>query len=214
VARWTLLPSLRITVAELRRSDEGEWTLHLGEDADDADRNEAHDEALPRYLTAVDPAFSDAEGACESEFVKGLLRIGSMQDAGWDPYETTLVAIPAMIALHARIPGAETPENYAASRHLVSLDLRPHHRGVRSLRGHRGHARHFAGVDVIRAYRARTALDAACVTREAAAESATPGVLAAVPTRVAAPRPHHPPAALRALDGVFPRVEERRLAGG
>jgi uncharacterized protein DUF763 len=39
------------------------------------------------------------------------------------------------------------------------------------------------------------------------------GVLAAVPARVARAGPDHPPAALRALDGVLPRVEEGRLAG-
>jgi len=42
---------------------------------------------------------------------------------------------------------------------------------------------------------------------------AAPRVLPAVPARVAAPGPHHPPAAFGALLGVVPGVEERRLAG-
>src|SRR5215210_5883238 len=41
---------------------------------------------------------------------------------------------------------------------------------------------------------------------------ATPRVRPTVPARVAAAGANHPPATPRALDCVFPRVEERRLA--
>jgi hypothetical protein len=100
----------------IERDDDGVWTLarELGETP-----NEPYDEALPRYLTLFDKAFTKASDACESEFVKALIRVGSAQDAGWDPYETTLDAIPAMTKLHDEIPPDETGwTNFYAARHL------------------------------------------------------------------------------------------------
>ena len=85
--------------------------------SDGNDRNHAFEEAVPRYLNAFDPAFAKAEEVDEAEFVKALLRVRSMQDAGWDPYETTLRAVPAMMKLHALIP--EGDEWYETSRHLA-----------------------------------------------------------------------------------------------
>jgi hypothetical protein len=102
-------------MAELGRGEDGVWTLHR-EDDEAADRNDVHDEALPRYLTAFDGAFTKAEKACESEFVKALLRVGGVQDAGWDPYESTRRAIPAMIGLHQQVP--DGPDYFETTRHL------------------------------------------------------------------------------------------------
>ncbi len=90
-------------VAEFRRSKDGVWTLHLDE-TDKRGRNDLHDDAVPRYVDAFDAAFAQAQERCEAEFVKALLRVWKMQDAGWDPYETTLRAIPAMAELHELIP--------------------------------------------------------------------------------------------------------------
>jgi hypothetical protein len=104
-------------VAEFRREDDGTWTVTLDDTDPQDDRNEVYDEAVPRYLTAFDPAYTRARETCESEFVKALVRVSSLQDAGWDPYETTLRAIPLMQQLHAMIPSGD--EHYETSRHLA-----------------------------------------------------------------------------------------------
>lgn len=98
------------------KGEDGVWTMTLDE-TDGQDRNAVYDEALPRYLNAFDPAFVRAAEADEADFVKALLRIWSMQEAGWDPYETTLRAVPAMQTLHALIPGSD--DWYETSRHLA-----------------------------------------------------------------------------------------------
>jgi hypothetical protein len=103
-------------MATFERAEDGVWTVTLDE-TDGADRNAIHDEAVPRYLTTFDPAFDKAAEADEAEFVKALLRIWSVQDAGWDPYETTLRAVPAMQKLHALIPAGD--EWSDVSRHLA-----------------------------------------------------------------------------------------------
>jgi hypothetical protein len=94
----------------------GKWVATL--DASDTP-NEPYDEAVPRYLNAIDPAFERASDACESEFVKALLRVRSMQDAGWDPYETTLEAIPAINKLHNEIPKDTGWADFYTARHLI-----------------------------------------------------------------------------------------------
>jgi hypothetical protein len=103
-------------VARYSRQDDGTWIVERDE-LDSGDRNDVYDEAVLRYLAAFDPAFNKAYEACESEFVKALIRVSSMQDAGWDPYQTTLRAIPAMLQLHALIP--EGPDHHETSRHLA-----------------------------------------------------------------------------------------------
>jgi hypothetical protein len=98
------------------RSEDGVWTMTLDE-SDARDRNAIYDATIPQYLTAFDPAFARALEADETEFIKALLRIVGVQDAGWDPYDTTVRAIPAMMKLHALIPpGDEWSET---SRHLA-----------------------------------------------------------------------------------------------
>lgn len=101
---------------QLRQGDDGVWTLHFEDDEIPDERNAAHDEALPRYVTAFDRVFTKAKDACESEFVKALLRVGGLQDAGWDPYESTQRAIPAMVAVHERLPHG--PDYFETARHL------------------------------------------------------------------------------------------------
>ncbi len=103
-------------MATFSREDDGVWTVTL-DDTDAPDRNEVHDEAVLRYMTTFDKAFTAASDKCEAEFVKALLRVWSMQDAGWDPYETTLRAVPAMVRLHDLIPSDD--KDYETSRHLA-----------------------------------------------------------------------------------------------
>lgn len=102
-------------MVDVTRDEAGVW--HLDRNAAEQP-NPPYDEALPRYLTAFDAAFVGAAALCESEFVKALLRVGSMQDAGWDPYETTLEAIPAMNKLHDQIPTDTGWPDFYAARHL------------------------------------------------------------------------------------------------
>jgi hypothetical protein len=103
-------------MALFSRDESGIWTMTL-ERGDAEDRNEAHDEAVVRYMTIFDKAFTKASQTCEAEFVKALLRVWRLQDAGWDPYETTSRAIPAMVMLHALIPAEDG--DYETSRHLA-----------------------------------------------------------------------------------------------
>src|SRR5215471_315191 len=82
-------------MARLEREKTGVWTLIREED--DEGRNADHDEALPRYLTALDPVFTRAREQSEFELILTLLRVRGLQDAGWHAYQTTLRAIPAVI---------------------------------------------------------------------------------------------------------------------
>ena len=61
------------------RDESRVWTMTL-EPSDVQDRNEEHDEAVVRYMTIFDKAFTKASETCEAEFVKALLRI--MEDVG------------------------------------------------------------------------------------------------------------------------------------
>jgi hypothetical protein len=101
-------------MARLERDEHGVWTLHLEEG--DEGRNADHDEAAPRYLTALDPVVERARERSEFEFIYTLLRVRGLQAAGWDAYETTLHAIAAMRKLHDDI--AAIDENFETARHL------------------------------------------------------------------------------------------------
>lgn len=85
---------------------------------EDADREVAESshpsyfEALPRYLTALDPAFERAREVSEFNFLLSIFAVRGMQDAGWDPYETTVRAIGAIRDVHRQIDGE-------ANRHLA-----------------------------------------------------------------------------------------------
>ncbi len=96
------------------RNDDGMWVLRVDDHeqlkADEA--NPVYLEALPRYLTALDPAFTRARARCEFEFLLSLFRVRGVQDAGWDPYETTLRAIPALVKVQDQI------QEFEVGRHL------------------------------------------------------------------------------------------------
>lgn len=72
----------------------------------------AYMDAVPRYVQALDPLFAKAREVSEFEFLMSLLRVRSMQDTGWDSYETTLRAVPAL-----RDAG-NSLKTFEASRHL------------------------------------------------------------------------------------------------
>jgi hypothetical protein len=91
------------------RDEDGKWTLKA-EDHDDL--HPAYVEALPRYLTRFDPAFTRARDRCEFEFLLSLFRVKGVQDPGWDPYRTTLRAIPALLRVHREI------KDFEVARHL------------------------------------------------------------------------------------------------
>ncbi len=98
----------------LKRNEQGVWTVEF-DDADQEAIERSHPsyyDALPRYLTALEPAFERAKEASEFNFLLSIFAVRGMQDAGWDPYETTVRAIDAIRTLHQREIDGET------SRHL------------------------------------------------------------------------------------------------
>ena len=95
----------------LERSDDGVWTATQDTSSPG---NRTHPdllEALPRYLTAFDPAFTWARAKSEGDFILTLLGMRGMQDAGWEPYETTLKVIPSMARLHSRLESEEDTQH-------------------------------------------------------------------------------------------------------
>ena len=76
-------------MASARRDEHGRWEI-VTEEGD----HETYNTWLGRFFNALDPIFSRAKEASEFEFILCLLRIRGMEDGGWDPYETTLRAIP------------------------------------------------------------------------------------------------------------------------
>lgn len=99
---------------QLTRDKDGTWspTVEGHEQSRVNASHPAYLEALPRYMTALDPAFTRARERCESEFIISLLRVRDTQDAGWDPYETTLRSIPALIKVFGQI------DDFEVKRHL------------------------------------------------------------------------------------------------
>lgn len=68
--------------------------------------------ALPQYLTAFDSLARLAKSVDEAQSILALLGVRGMQDAGWDPYETTIQAIKAATRLH------NEADDRLAARHL------------------------------------------------------------------------------------------------
>jgi hypothetical protein len=99
----------------LERTEDGIWRT-VGSRGRAQLGDSIHDEALVRYLTAFDPAFTRARDESEFEFILTLLRVRGVQDAGWDPFVSTREAIDAVRGLHERI--AVRDENFAVARHL------------------------------------------------------------------------------------------------
>src|SRR3954453_2811154 len=95
----------------LMRAVGGTWSF---ENVSDDERRLKPDyiDALPRYLTALDPVFERAQSKNEFEFILSLLAVRGLQDAGWSPYETSLAAIDSMVALH------NETSDFKTGRHL------------------------------------------------------------------------------------------------
>lgn len=98
----------------LMRDSDGTWKITIA-DHERSRANKSHPaymEALPRYLTIFDALFSRAREKSEFMFLWSLFGIRGSQDAGWDPYETTVRAIPALLKVHDGI------QEFEAARHL------------------------------------------------------------------------------------------------
>jgi hypothetical protein len=99
----------------VHRHDDGTW--HLVNPRRNPELGDSiHDEALARYLTAFDPAFTRAKEECEFEFILTLLRVRGVQDAGWDPFDSTRDAIAAVRRTGNKI--SRRPRNFVGARHL------------------------------------------------------------------------------------------------
>jgi len=98
----------------LRRDENGVWSGEV-DDSDGPEAEKLHPayvEAVPRYLNCFDPVFTRARERDELQFLFSIFRVRGVQDAGWDPYETTLRAIPAIVSLYQGTNDSE------AARHL------------------------------------------------------------------------------------------------
>lgn len=92
------------------RSETGVWTLAPADG--EIPPSAVFCTRLLRYLHAMDQAFVAAADRCECEFILALLRVRGEEAAGWDPFETTLRAIPALTDLH------DTVTDFETARHL------------------------------------------------------------------------------------------------
>ena len=95
----------------LTRDESGIWTSRLNE-SEVGRINALYAEAMPRYLTIFDEVFNAAKRMNELEFLFCLFRVKGVENAGWDPYQTTLESMPALL------DGANTIQNDTAARHL------------------------------------------------------------------------------------------------
>ena len=91
----------------LMRDNDGHWTLEVEEDerATFESSHESYQEALPRYLNALDPVFRLAKQRSEVNFIWSMLAIREMADAGWDPYETTQNLLSSVQDLNRSLEG-------------------------------------------------------------------------------------------------------------
>lgn len=98
----------------LFRDDDGTYRLELDEEEARTPEQwtSGYSEALPRYLTALDAAFVGARQRSEFQYILTLLRVRGVQDAGWDPFETTVAAMDSIRHL------AATVTDYGTQRHL------------------------------------------------------------------------------------------------
>lgn len=95
----------------LRRDENGVWTADINE-AEDGIIVAEFAEAMPRYLTILDEVFDAAKSMNELEFLFSLFRDRGAQNAGWEPFQTTLESIPALLECANKI------EDDSVSRHL------------------------------------------------------------------------------------------------
>lgn len=69
----------------LYKEESGKWKA----DKIPEDFNPIYADSLERYFNYLDPLFEQAQKTSEFEFILSLLSIHGLQDAGWDPFETT-----------------------------------------------------------------------------------------------------------------------------
>jgi hypothetical protein len=93
---------------------DGSWIVTTDPEDSQEPGSRYYRETFERYLNAFDAAFTRAGERSEFEFIACLLQVRGLQDAGWDPYKTTLRAITALVKIHETIQGTE-PE---PARHL------------------------------------------------------------------------------------------------
>ncbi len=95
----------------LIREDDGTYRLELSS-PEEARFPATYTEAFVRYLTALDHAFRKARERSEFDFILALLRVRGIEDAGWDPYETSLLAMESIVKL------SSTVKTFYDQRHL------------------------------------------------------------------------------------------------
>jgi hypothetical protein len=96
-------------MAQLVRDDHGVWRL------EGASRDEAaseHGRCQHRYMTALDPVFTQAEIRSEFDFLHALIPVFGLQSAGWDPYETTIRAVRGTLEM------IDEASDFEKARHL------------------------------------------------------------------------------------------------
>lgn len=89
----------------LDRSDDGIWALEAEPEDSCRQTNSYYMEALPRYLTCLDTVFTRARATSEFYFLLSIFAIRGVQDAGWDPHETTRRVIDSVRQIANDIEG-------------------------------------------------------------------------------------------------------------
>ncbi len=99
----------------LIRDNDGSWEFKI-EEADRGTLGRFHPsyvDAMPRYFSDLDRAFTKAKEKSEFEFLLTLFRVRGSKNTGiGDAYETTLRAVPRIYEIHNRT------EDFEAARHL------------------------------------------------------------------------------------------------
>lgn len=99
----------------VERNEAGVWELRELTDEEAARHNRGATAKLIEYMNRLDPAFSRARERSPFQFILSLLRVRGLQDAGWDPYETTQHGVPLLLQAQHSL----TNEHPAAARHLA-----------------------------------------------------------------------------------------------
>ena len=94
---------------QLNRSSDGVWTADLGGCHEPQPPERPGDieyrRAFLRYMTALDPVFTRARERSQFWLIWSLLGVRSLQDPGWDPYESTVGAIEGVERLEDAAAG-------------------------------------------------------------------------------------------------------------
>jgi hypothetical protein len=99
----------------VEREENGKWKITSDESGKTGyeESHQSYIEALPRYLTVFEKLFFEAREKSDFEFINCLLRVRGVAFGNWDPYETTLEAIPRINKAHEKIK-----EDFYGARHL------------------------------------------------------------------------------------------------